>query len=284
MKAMNRVRQSRSTLLLVALFLALVAGCGSLEMKSHWRSQPLPIDGSTVQWQNLLTKIDDKQVMVALANDSSNLYICMVSDDPGIRHQIAFRGLTLWLDRKGGDDKRFGIHYPLGVQRSVKTPGFISADVPPPEPDMADSSRGFRFPIDTTEMEIIGPAEGEHRTINLADLNDIAVKVTASGGALIYQLKVPLVDRGHEPNAIGAAAGTTIGVGMETGERVQRNPQQREPGERGGFGGGGYGGGRRGRGGFGGGDERSSRFGQQTEPLDVWAKVQLATADTLASR
>ncbi len=282
MKIYHKARWRAILLACIALLVIWIAGCGSLEMKSHWRTQPVEIDGRSTEWQNVLTRIGDKQVMVGLLNDSSDLYVCLVTDDRGLQRQIMFRGLTLWFDRQGGEDKKFGIRYPLGMQGSpLQTPGFISAQVP--EQNMDDSSRD-RFAVESNELEMLGPAENEHHRLSTADLKDVAVKATMTAGTLVYELKMPLKDNRSDPYAIGTQAGSVVGVGLETGERIERRGggPGRE-GSEGGEGGGMGRGGRRGRGGFGGGGQ-SPRGGQSSEPLSVWAKVQLASGDSTLVR
>ena len=251
------------------------AGCNSLELTSHWRKQPVVVDGKNDEWQNSLVRIEGKPVMIGLLNDSENLYIALVTDDRSIERQVLFRGMTVWLDRTGGEEKKFGIQFPLGFQ-ARQSAGFLDARPTFNDqggPPSGDSLRE-RFPIDSNDVEIIGPAENEHRRLTVAELKQIAVKVRISGNGLMYELRVPLNDSGAQPYAIGAAPGSTIGVGLETGARPSRPSSDQGTGE--GRPGGGMGrGGFRGRGGMGGG-ERGNRAGQQAEPLSVWAKVHLA--------
>ncbi len=260
-----------------ALSVLLIAGCGSFELKSHWHPAPIDIDGRSPDWQNMMTQVEGKQIMVGVANDSNYLYVAFVTDDQSVQRQIMFRGLTVWFDYGGGEDKRFGIKFPTGVQ------GTDFRRTPERE-EGSDESMRERIPLDTNEAEIIGPTENSQHRVRTSELKQIAMKVDFTEGRLTYGIKVPLIDNGPDPYAIGARMGTVVGVGFETGARIERQRSE-EPGggempggdEGGGYGR--YGGGRRGgRGGFGGGG-RPARSGQQ-EPLSLWAKVELATPET----
>jgi hypothetical protein len=247
-------------------------GCKSVHFASRWRTVPVMVDGKNTEWENALVKFEERQAMVGFMNDGTDLYIAVVTDDRGLQRQMMFRGLTVWFDREGGSEKRFGIHYPRGMQF-----GAFGMNRPPRDAEGADSSFRDRMPpVDTTQIEIFGPGENDHQLLQMAQLKRLAAKISLSGGLLVYELKVPLTDDGPEPFAIGTSPGKTIGVGFETAARVV--PQDGGEGAGGGEGAtrGGMGrrGGRRG-GGFGGG-EGEARQRVNVEPLSVWATVDLA--------
>jgi hypothetical protein len=247
------------------------AGCNSLQFKSHWRTKTVDIDGKNTEWQNTLTQIEGKQIMIGILNDSNYLYISFTTDDRAIQRQMVFRGLTIWFDRLGGEEQRFGIQFPLGMQ---------AMEFPPPERNWnqerfpADTVKE-RFQIDTSDVEIIGPMQDEHHRVKVIELKQIAVKIKVMNGIMVYELKVPLMDNGPDPYAIGTNIGATVGIGLETGKMIERQSsgefgRNEMPGGMGG---------RRGRGeGFGSGG-RPPRMGQQMEPLKIWAKVQLADSN-----
>jgi hypothetical protein len=252
-----------------AALLLLLFGCNGLELQSHWTSQPLPINGErSAAWDSVMIRIEGKPFMTGILNDGAYLYLTLVTNDRSLQRQIMFRGLTAWFDYKGGDDKRFGIHFPRPPQM-----GFLSGRPPEENARGPEGDSGWMQrmpPVDTTEAEIIGPGEGEHHRENLTHLTQVQVKVTVSTEGLTYQLRVPLLDNGREPYAIGARPGTVIGIGLSAGARESQRAERSGGGdeERGG----GMGGGR--RGGRGGGQR--SAGSQAAEPLNVWAKLHLA--------
>jgi len=261
----------------------LIAACNSLELRSHWRTQPLEINGErSMAWDSVMTQFEGKPIMAGILNDGDYLYLSLVTNDRSLQRQILFRGMNIWFDYKGGEDKRFGIHFPIPPQN----PGFLS--VQPPDDNGrfggGDTALTGRMPpVDTSEVEITGPAEGEHHRESLSHLSRLRVKIGISNTGMVYQLRVPLTDNGGEPYGIGTRPGNTIGIGLETAVRAERRENRENAGEDrpGGYGGGGRRGG--GRGGFGGGrggngGGQRQNGAQQAEPLNLWAKVHLAEA------
>jgi hypothetical protein len=276
-------RHSRHLLL---ASLCLMAGCGMIDLKSHWRNRPVVIDGRNTEWGTSLVLLDDKETSIAILNDSDFIYIGIVSTNRNLRNQVARRGMTLWFDVEGGKDQKFGVHYPMGY------------DVTHPEPDAGSDAGGQpsmtqnTMPVD--DLEIEGPGKDDHHPMTFAEAPGIEAKYKIANGVLVYEMKVPLSDKSTSPFTIGAKSGTVIGVGAET-SNAKSTPKPSEDvsggggrggmGGEGGYGGGGYGGGGRGRrgGGEGGGGRRSSS-GNQGEPFSTWAKVQLAVFDTTTTK
>ena len=252
-----------------------VAGCGSLELKSHWCQQPVTIDGRTDEWKNAMFQIEDKPWIIGVMNDSAYIYVSFVTTDRAIQRQVMFRGLTLWFDREGGEERRFGVKFPVGVEGMRQREYARDVEGEGLQGDTLES-----IPSDTSEAEIFGPTESDHHRVRLAELRQIAVKMDLTEGRLTYELRVPLMDNGPDPYAIGTRIGTEVGVGFETTTRVARQTPGNESGRPEMTGGGiGRGDGRRGRGGYGDGGG-SSRSKEAPEPLSFWANVALSTPDT----
>ena len=91
-----------------------MAGCGMIDLKSHWRNRPVVIDGKNSEWGNSLVLLDDKETSIGILNDSDFIYIGLVSTNRNLRSQVMRRGITFWFDVEGGKDEKFGVHYPLG--------------------------------------------------------------------------------------------------------------------------------------------------------------------------
>jgi len=271
----------------VIMFLCLMAGCGMIDLKSHWRNRPVVIDGKNTEWGNSLVLLDDKETSIGILNDSDFMYIGLVSTNRNLRSQVVRRGITFWFDVEGGKDEKFGVHYPLGFD-AVHPSTEEGADAEN-QPSMVPKE------IPSDDLEIEGPGKDDHHSMTFAEAGGIEAKYKIANGVLVYELKVPLSDRTSSPFAIGTKSGALIGVGAETSNN-KSSPKPSEGvsagggggggggggmggGSGGGYGGGGGGGrGRRGGGGGGGGGRSSS--GGQGEPFTMWAKVQLAVRDT----
>jgi uncharacterized membrane protein YgcG len=261
------------------LFLCFVAGCGMIDLKSHWRNRLVVIDGKNTEWGNSLVLLDDKETSIAILNDSDFIYIGMVSTNRNLRNQVMRRGMTFWFDVEGGKDEKFGIHYPLPFDALRSSPENGS------DADNQSSAMQKDLPVD--DLEIEGPGKDDHHPMTFAEAGGIEAKYKIANGVLVYELKVPLSEKSTSPFTIGAKFGTKIGVGAETSNKSTPKPPERVSegsGGRGeGMGGGGYGGGGgggRGHHGGGGGSRDRSSSGSQGEPFSMWAKVQLAVRDT----
>jgi hypothetical protein len=255
------------------LFAAALAGCSSsATLVSHQR----PADRQFAPDQTVFLK--DQKLTVGVQNDNEFLYLQIGIPDRRRQRQVVFQGLTVWLDYQGGEEKRLGIHYPLPGERPFGGERLAGERPPADQPDTAALT-----PITLSDdIEIIGPAAGEHHRTTMTETRGITVKLDNSDGVMKYLLTVPLSDNGEHLYGIGTRSGGTIGIGIESGTFMPggRGGAPMMGGEGGGGMGGGRGGGRGGRGGGGfgrrGGGERPSGDDQgRPEPIKFWAKVQL---------
>ncbi len=251
-----------------ALFLLLVlslAGCGMDDVRSTWRGRAVVIDGINEEWDGLLHPIGEKGSSIGVVNDSSYLYLVVVTSNHDIQRQVFRRGVIVWFDRSGGKDKKFGIQYPLSEG-----------------PPMGDRGAAQEFPTlrppagMSDEVEVF-EGEQKHTRMTMAQTGGMEIRFRTVHDTLVYEMKVPLYDDGRHPFAIGTSAGVQIGVGIETAAaRAPERPSggmAEGPGGPGGEGMGGHrGGGRSGRG-FGGGERPE---GSDSSPIDYWARLQLA--------
>lgn len=266
-----------SPMMLPSLFLIgifCLTGCGTIDLKSHWRDRDIIIDGKNTEWR-YLNVLDDKETSVGVLNDNDFIYLIFISTNHDVRSQVVRRGLTIWFDSDGGKDEKFGVHYPLGFG------GIRPAQDGRPESDSEEQT--VRKNNSTDELEIIGPKKEDRHRMTLAETGGIEARFTTSNGVLVYEMKVPLLENSTHPFAVGAKSGVKIGVGVLTDRSPERPAGGFEEGggERGeGSGGrsgaamGGRGGGRRGGGG------RKGTSGQ-AEAFTMWSKVQLASTDNL---
>ena len=124
---------------------------------------------------------------------------------------------------------------------------------------------GSYFLIDTLKDEL--------KKMPITEAKGIEINVEFSSGMLVYELKVPLVQSQQHPYAIGAEAGSSVGIGLEV-SKMKRQDMRREMS--GGRGGGGPTG--RMRGGAGGRGMPGGRGRPQMgRALKIWAVVQLAS-------
>jgi hypothetical protein len=94
------------------LFSAFIfAACsGSREVTSQFNNCKIKIDGNISEWQRL-TNIPGENISFGFSNDSTNLYISMITSDENKISAILRGGLEVWIDPGKPNDK-IGIRYP----------------------------------------------------------------------------------------------------------------------------------------------------------------------------
>ena len=257
---------------------AFLTGCGSTaEIQSSWNGDQITIDGNSSEWGSGLTNLKDTKVFLGVRNDGDNLYLCLTSPEQQFRRQLMGLGLSIWFESEGG--KRMGVLYPIGFINQVGQPSFNQDGTRDPE----DRDRMAEQAL--VDLEILGPGEKDRNLFSVVQSPGIGVKIGGpQGGAVVYELKVPLKKSADHPYAIDAVPGSNLKIEIITGKS---DAESRRSGGGEGMGAGG-GGGRRGRGGGGGmggggmrgGGERPGgqppKGGSRPEPLDVSVKVHLA--------
>jgi hypothetical protein len=252
---------------ILLLFTFLLDGCssGKLELNSNWRDREITVDGKNADWLGAMLFFEEDNVSVGLLNDENFFYICMIAEDQFIRAQVMMQGFTLWFDPDGGKEKTFGIKYPLGIQASDLPRGMMrdeqSVEIPRQAP---------RRPM--LELEILGPGKDDTKKMLIEEAKGIEINIEFSSGMLVYELKVPLIQSELYPYAIGAEAGSSVGIGLETSKMERSDMRRAMTGGRGGVGPpGGLTGGPGGRG------MPGSRRPRMPQSLKIWAVVQLAS-------
>ncbi|GAB4320355.1 MAG: hypothetical protein Kow0074_10620 [Candidatus Zixiibacteriota bacterium] len=244
-----------------------VAEPGTLKLNSAWSNGTVSVDGHDADWEAGRTYLDARKMTVGVQNDSQYVFVCLVTTDETIVRQILAAGLTVWFDPDGGDDKRFGIRYPL-TRRGMGLPP--PSDARRPDPHSVDLSDSV-----APEMELLDEQGEIVQRLRTGARSDLTAQIRLADNRLVYELQVPLYFGASHPFAIGTAAGAHVGVGFETPEMTRDRPSMNEP--RGGMG---RSGGRMGGGGFGGrgGAGRGSNRNRpgRPEPLKLWTQIYLA--------
>jgi hypothetical protein len=255
--------------------ISLAARPDRTRIDSHWRDRDIVVDGSSADWPGALANLDaSTPVAIGAANDREFLYLVLHASDPMARTRILRQGLIVWFDPAGKDRKQFGIKYPVGSGWPVDGPSGGrrgSRQGTPPA-----SGSGEPPPLDVpNRMEIFGPKKDDIRSLVLEHVPGISVKLGQAEGALVYEMKIPLMKTAEFEYAIGAKPGTLIGIGLETQKIEEPEGEGRGRGipGMGGMGGGGMGG--RG-GGMGGGGPRGGPGGEGLKPFKTWGLLQLA--------
>jgi hypothetical protein len=274
----------------IILFMAVIAqlGCGSLAVESKWREHEIVIDGKSDDWVGALQYFEEKNVSVGMLNDNSFLYMCLIIDQQQLRNQIMAQGLRLWFDPEGGNEKSFGIKFPIGLGMMRPNREITEEDR---ERMQDQDARQELFKRSLTELEILSGGIDDGLRMTVDEAKGIEIKLKMYNGQVVYECKVPLLTSEGMPYVIKARAGDAIGVGLESPKLDMQAKRDRTGGGMQGGGGrdggmpsgGSMTGGRRGEGGRGGmSGGRDGRGGNQQlgEELKVWASAQLATKES----
>src|SRR6266404_1172777 len=210
-------RTSHNLVQLTVIWLCLLAGCNSGEFKSHWRMQEIVIDGNNAEWQDSLTYfLEDKQTSVGFLNDDHYLYVCLISANRDLQRQAMRQGLTLWFDREGNEEKKFGMRCPLRSGRPLGRPGDEEGrgEGTRSENDRPSDIQNDNTPAGANEVEIFGSGEGDHRRMTMAEAGGIEARLRMMNDLLVYEMRMPL--NGSHPYTIGTKPGALLGVGIES--------------------------------------------------------------------
>ena len=265
---------------LTALLIVCAARSPHADVHPHFDSRMVDtapvIDGTQAEWTGLLRRLDSAPISLGVQNDARFIYIAIVTSDPGMRALLSRAGFTLWWDPSQKDRKTTG----------VAVPRLVTMVPPAPSEDGKRPRRGEpeRDVDPVGHLEVIGPGKDDRRRLELPYLRSVGMDAAGSVAedVLVYELQIPLDTGDAQPYAIGAAAGSTLALGIETGEIPKYRPP--DDGRRGGTGGGmgGFGGfgRRRGPGGGGPGGEERERTddGVRARPVNTWVTLRLATA------
>lgn len=270
------------------LMLFIISGCKGDVITSKWKTSEITIDGNDSDWGNTLTYMKDSKLLFGVQNDNENLYLCLVTNDPDLENKIVRMGLTVWLDREGGDRHVFGIKYPLSFQELGRSSSNRSPEDMNRQP-MDRNQIDERLLSRQTEVEIIGKSKDDVTRIPISELKGLKLKVGIKDYRMVYEMQIPLHPANDAPYIINADTGSTVSIGLITGtiDRSKFNGegnfrQRHEGGEsadgseqpEGGMGEGGMrergeGGGYR--------RQRGTQNSNSMEPLEFWAEVKLAS-------
>lgn len=285
--------RTQTVLLSGAVFLSLtaLAGCGSMRLNSRWLDRPINIDGFADDWEGALFSLDKGTAWVGVMNDSNNVYLCVMTAKAQLQRRLLRAGLVVWFQPEDQDKALLGIHYPVGMlgsgrsPRTAETDPVSSEDHPPDGMTSNDRSPDDRaLTQELSVVEVIGPDKQNRRRVPLDSVPGVEVKVSGEKDWFVYELRIPLAPPDRFPLAIDAKPGQMITVHLESEKPTMRMSRgSGSEGGHGGWGGGGFGGGGMGRGGHGGGMGRGGSRGQEgagqaPEQFDVSTKVKLAAA------
>jgi hypothetical protein len=186
-------RRTKSISGVVALASLGLACAHPPEFASRWTAQPIAVDGNYAEWSGKLVRIDDERsVAFALANDRSNLYLCLVTRDLDVQTLIERLGFTLWVDPGGGTAKRIGFRVaPFTAGAQATAPAYVEI-----------VQHGDEY-----GEQLVGTAAGP-----------IDVEAATRADVVAYEIRIALGTplSGSSQSGVVLSPGARLGLGFET--------------------------------------------------------------------
>lgn len=146
----------------------------------------------------------------AFEYDNSNMYLYMTTSDQELQRKIVYFGLTIWIDRTGGNNKVQGFRFPLSANMPVAT-----RQEGNPGSRIALSGSDLNSVLNRAdEIELIGIYGSSVRKVRERD-SRIRVIAEIKDSILIYQAVIPyeVLEFGFNPGD----ANSRVSIGFETG-------------------------------------------------------------------
>jgi len=196
----------RGALLLPAA-LTILAGCGTSEITSRWRSADAVFTGPGARWPAPV--YSDRRMSLTVCNDSEYAYVGLRTTDRGTQELILRQGILWWFDSEGGTKRTFGVRYPPAAPaRSAGDGTGDRDDIPPPPGRGGDRAA----PLD---LELYS-GETAHERMSILATGGIEAGFHRERDTLVYALRIPLAPGAIHPFGIGARRGTLVGLGAVT--------------------------------------------------------------------
>lgn len=235
-----------SVIFLVSTTFGVTTAFGADSMESPWLDKEVVVDGLGGEWKGDAQKIGGTKLKAATAHDGRFFYVSLSTKNDDLQRQILRGGLVLWLDDGAGEDKSFGIRFPLpmGEYRDQ-----LRGQGRPDQgggPGAGRGQRGRRSPEAMWqrfrsiehEVEILSGLEEVALRSKVAELDGIEIAVDRLEDRLVLEYKIPMAAAQASPEVAeeiepGAAAGEDAQTGQDevTGEVIPRQLRTAAGGE-----------------------------------------------------
>ena len=266
-----RIPASLQSFALALVAILVASGCSGIQkLANSTPENPIYIDGDADEWYDVLTKVDNDRLQVAVASDDDYVHMVVRTSDRALAQMIIGNGLDVRFESDQEGFEPWSMRYPVGVRQLMANGGRRPAGtVGGPDGQssvLEESSRTIHImygPEQPIQMEIgtMGRFEAAATYEWEVFTAEWRIPLTARGSSEVALADVPLSNL-----RIRLTTPEGAGPGAQAGERPEGAPQGGRAGARGGTQGGARGGARGGQGGPG---------GQARIPLDVTLEVVL---------
>ena len=92
----------KSVSISILLAILIISGCKKMELPSAWTTTPIVIDGNIDDWGDKpTTYFEGQDMMAAICNDSTNLYLHFRTRNFMTASLIRKTGITIYIDNQG---------------------------------------------------------------------------------------------------------------------------------------------------------------------------------------
>ncbi len=256
------------------------------DVKSVWIPTPPTIDGDGDEWRDIaFNYFDDDQTAIAVSNDSSAIYLMIISKNEATIMQLERAGVVVWLNGDGKKKRDYGLRYRAGrlstTERKMPADFPMGAGMEEPREKMKEEQARLRKLITVIEKK---------SNIEISARGNDGPAAAATFGKDIYavEFKIPILDEADSGYGLKPKLESSTMLGVEIGylsdaDKKRMKEQMRPPdgeGPGGGMGGpppgGGMGGGMGSGGGPGGGHGRPGGMREMSKK-EFWLKFDLAS-------
>lgn len=172
------------------------AGAKDIVFKTGWKDRDIVIDGRNDDWQGALGYLGDPVVALGFLNDASGLYVCIATNVPALSEGLLRRGMTVWIDPKGGKKKTLGIR--------------LAPSAPPGSPEAQGGP-----PSLPSRLEVRLPGRQDWAPVD-ETAGGVEAAIEGSNGLAVFEMTLPLAEGPGIPVALGAKPGAAIAMSFET--------------------------------------------------------------------
>ena len=205
-------------LLILVLTISFLGFSKEKELKSHWVSSPVRIDGSTNDWtENDLAGWKKGKVDYAFKNDAENLYVLFMFRDPKYLSSISATGLTFWFNSEGKKKKYYGIKF---MQKRISADALISrlekekGEVP--EEEKTKIRKNPSYLINDTES-INKKSKSRYQSSESSEIKPAVFRVMKQQKSLVFEFAFNLKRMMEQVPGSGIEPGKKVKVGFEWG-------------------------------------------------------------------
>jgi hypothetical protein len=200
-----------------AVMAMLFVQCSETSVNSVWNENQIQVDGVFSDWQSRLVRDEKSNVIIGVANDSENVYLCLTTSDQSLVRQVMRGGMIINLNLKAAKGRQFGIKFPMEMEmmpfRDGRERGSGRMD------RSADEQNRFQTFRDTqTELILLGPGKGEMQIVPLMNSYNLKAALGQSQRQFVYELQIPFKLIGSQLGVKPPQPGLALEVTFETGK------------------------------------------------------------------